>query len=230
MKQIISLHSVCAFSSPGRIPVRGGEVKHLVAAFFSLIFFAGPASANQITLEFNDDLGGPSLVEDLPEGMTIAVDSPSVFADGLLINSGYLTLYGANYSSNRVAGDFSVTDGRPFNLLSLDILPNDPGTLFSCRLNFGDLCEQITVIGFDDQGAEIASQVFAAGERAWESLVFGPAWQGIYSFKLISQAGFESAEIGVDNVSISVVPVPAAVWLFGSALAGMGWLRRKQAA
>ena len=26
----------------------------------------------------------------------------------------------------------------------------------------------------------------------------------------------------------SVVPVPAAVWLFGSALAGLGWIRRKQ--
>lgn len=31
---------------------------------------------------------------------------------------------------------------------------------------------------------------------------------------------------GADN--LSVVPVPAAVWLFGSALAGLGWCRRKQ--
>jgi hypothetical protein len=29
-------------------------------------------------------------------------------------------------------------------------------------------------------------------------------------------------------VSGSVVPLPAAVWLFGSALAGLGWIRRKQ--
>jgi hypothetical protein len=28
----------------------------------------------------------------------------------------------------------------------------------------------------------------------------------------------------------TVVPVPAAVWLFGSALAGLGWMKRKQAA
>ncbi len=27
---------------------------------------------------------------------------------------------------------------------------------------------------------------------------------------------------------VQVVPVPAAVWLFGSALAGLGWMRRKQ--
>ena len=31
----------------------------------------------------------------------------------------------------------------------------------------------------------------------------------------------------LDNVSVSAVPVPAAVWLFGSALAGLGWMRRK---
>ena len=28
--------------------------------------------------------------------------------------------------------------------------------------------------------------------------------------------------------TVSAVPVPAAVWLFGSALAGLGWMRRKQ--
>jgi hypothetical protein len=33
---------------------------------------------------------------------------------------------------------------------------------------------------------------------------------------------------GLDNLTYSVVPLPQAVWLFGSALAGLGWLRRKQ--
>ncbi|NND53341.1 MAG: VPLPA-CTERM sorting domain-containing protein [Gammaproteobacteria bacterium] len=33
----------------------------------------------------------------------------------------------------------------------------------------------------------------------------------------------------VASANLSVVPIPAAVWLFGSALAGLGWLRRKQA-
>ena len=30
-----------------------------------------------------------------------------------------------------------------------------------------------------------------------------------------------------DSVTLSIVPIPAAVWLFGSALAGLGWMRRK---
>jgi hypothetical protein len=31
------------------------------------------------------------------------------------------------------------------------------------------------------------------------------------------------------DIGASIVPIPAAVWLFGSALAGLGWLRRRQA-
>ena len=37
-----------------------------------------------------------------------------------------------------------------------------------------------------------------------------------------------SMSFDIDSVSASVVPVPAAVWLFGSALAGLACLRRKQ--
>ena len=37
-----------------------------------------------------------------------------------------------------------------------------------------------------------------------------------------------SATRGVLTGSITAVPIPAAVWLFGSALAGLGWMRRKQ--
>jgi hypothetical protein len=40
----------------------------------------------------------------------------------------------------------------------------------------------------------------------------------------ISEAGVGT----VYMVASSVVPIPAAAWLFGSALVGLGWLRRKQ--
>jgi hypothetical protein len=30
-----------------------------------------------------------------------------------------------------------------------------------------------------------------------------------------------------DSITLNIVPIPAAVWLFGSALAGLGWMRRK---
>lgn len=47
----------------------------------------------------------------------------------------------------------------------------------------------------------------------------------------ITQAEFWSeyapyAPVYLDDIVVSAVPVPAAVWLFGSALAALGWLRR----
>jgi hypothetical protein len=32
------------------------------------------------------------------------------------------------------------------------------------------------------------------------------------------------------GIAYNIVPIPAAVWLFGSALAGLGWIRRRQTA
>jgi hypothetical protein len=59
-----------------------------------------------------------------------------------------------------------------------------------------------------------------------------------YSFDAINARFFEidvTANQGASFTAInevvfgaSAVPIPAAVWLFGSALAGLGWLRRKQ--
>ena len=40
---------------------------------------------------------------------------------------------------------------------------------------------------------------------------------------------FSGSRSSISGV-ITTVPIPAAVWLFGSALAGLGWIRRKQAA
>lgn len=42
--------------------------------------------------------------------------------------------------------------------------------------------------------------------------------------------GFDQAGIPRPYWTASVIPIPAAVWLFGSALGLLGWLRRKQTA
>jgi hypothetical protein len=52
-------------------------------------------------------------------------------------------------------------------------------------------------------------------------------WSGLTSVVIDNPTG---GYVGViDNIVVtSAVPIPATVWLFGSALAGLGWLRRKQ--
>jgi hypothetical protein len=44
----------------------------------------------------------------------------------------------------------------------------------------------------------------------------------------IGGIGYGSAFDPIATAWSVVVPIPAAVWLFGSALAGLGWMRRKQ--
>ena len=60
---------------------------------------------------------------------------------------------------------------------------------------------------------------------------------GLFAFsgKVLDIAGpdiraiFGGSPSGTTNLVLQTVPVPAAVWLFGSALAGLGWVRRRQA-
>jgi hypothetical protein len=50
------------------------------------------------------------------------------------------------------------------------------------------------------------------------------------TFSGVALAGTTFSHMGSALVSTSAVPIPAAVWLFGSALAGLGWFRRRQTA
>jgi hypothetical protein len=54
-------------------------------------------------------------------------------------------------------------------------------------------------------------------------------WESSATTVGLSQASSADHDI-VSGTVVSAVPVPAAVWLFGSALAGLGWMRRKPTA
>ena len=54
-------------------------------------------------------------------------------------------------------------------------------------------------------------------------------WLSITSLTIYGPSDFTS--VTLDNVVLgAAVPVPAAVWLFGSALGGLGWMRRRKTA
>jgi hypothetical protein len=96
------------------------------------------------------------------------------------------------------------------------------------------------VTGFDQLWNEVASLTIVPPDgidvstEDWTNVIFDNSWGAVTSVKIEGQS--VSSQISypviynpsIDNFSASVVPVPAAVWLFGSALAGLGWLKRKQ--
>ena len=53
---------------------------------------------------------------------------------------------------------------------------------------------------------------------------------GIIQSFIGGDLGLLTSDLATGDISFSVVPVPAAVWLFGSALGLLGWVRRRAAA
>jgi len=76
---------------------------------------------------------------------------------------------------------------------------------------------------FDGNG-QLLPDMFAVpdtgGDNTWDQEIFNVA--GVKRVEILM--GGSGA---IDNITYSVVPVPAAVWLFGSALGLLGWVRRK---
>ncbi|TDJ42623.1 MAG: VPLPA-CTERM sorting domain-containing protein, partial [Gammaproteobacteria bacterium] len=84
-----------------------------------------------------------------------------------------------------------------------------------------------TVTGHLDGGATVSQLVSSAG-----IINFDSSWMDLTSVDIIFQgdsfAGQPAIQvISVDNIYLQAVPIPAAVWLFGSGLGLLGWIRRK---
>jgi hypothetical protein len=116
--------------------------------------------------------------------------------------------------------------GTAFALHSIDVWV--PGESQAYYIDYVD------VSGYDEEDNLAVSMSFTSLPGGWVNLEFDDSWSSVHSV-IVGDHGFSTGGFGsfylppqLDNFSASVVPIPAAVWLFGSALAGLGWLRRKQ--
>jgi hypothetical protein len=115
----------------------------------------------------------------------------------------------------------SKADGNAFDLHSFDMAAY--GLLVVSDFT---MTGQLAGGGFVETIINLTATVNdAAG--AMQSFVFDDSWSNLSSVTISYDASFGFSSTAIDNISVSTVPIPAAVWLFGSALAGLGWMRRK---
>lgn len=131
--------------------------------------------------------------------------------------------------------------------------PNDQGSLISNPSNVGTTGAYLAAVKSEIGAADVASIAPVNGEAFYDTKIYG--WQGSLKPGVLTVSGAGDSEfiwatnpfadgknqfttlgtfsLGTDNrltLSVAAVPVPGAVWLFGSALVGfLGMSRRKVA-
>jgi hypothetical protein len=104
-------------------------------------------------------------------------------------------------------------DGEAFSLESLDMfLPSiiSPSPW--------------TITGYYSGGGSVSVDLYVSETSA--NYQFDDSWDNLDHVIFGAEVYFVG---GMDNIVVtSAVPIPTAAWLFGSALAGLGWIRRKQ--
>jgi hypothetical protein len=210
-----------------------------------LLLAVGSAQAATVTIDFEGVVsdtgnlsfqGGPYPREGesyLEDGMQISGQSPRV-----IYGKDFVTATGATNDNGSAAfgwcqdpsfcGDiFPITitnqQGFSFDLMSLQAS--------NMRIDWGGEPADLTVTGFYEGGGSISTTLDLTLDL-WPTFTFDSSWSGLSSVTITGDTGPQGswADLAMDNIVVSTVPIPAAVWLFGSGLGLLGWFRRRQSA
>ncbi len=82
------------------------------------------------------------------------------------------------------------------------------------------------ITGFLDGGGTVSLSV--QNVVAFQTINFDASWTGLTSFRIeIDNTANPSGILGASAIdNIVVTPIPAALWLFGSGVVLLGWVRR----
>jgi hypothetical protein len=199
----------------------------------ALLLGCGSAQAATVTIDF---VGATEPVGNItvdPNGFTFTgggeIWRMDLNPDYLPAGSGLFMDGGNLVSGGRIEVSMTRQDGVLFDLQQMDVNMFDPagGTLCGPCLGPDSI-----ISAYDENDNLIAQQtVYVADGIGFQTIVFDSGWSGISSLKYEGQEElWESSVAQINNIKVNVVPIPAAVWLFGSALAGLGWFRRRQTA
>jgi len=184
-----------------------------------LLFWSAASSAATVPLTF--DATNNSIADYEEEGFSF-VPGPNPVAG---IGPELYVIVGPQVGFDSASFTMSRNDGSSFDVLSMDVgkfLGPDLGRVemtgtfagggswFLYVETDGNLATYTSANGLYNSGCEFDC-AFSTYFRNLTSLEFE-----VYGDPM-----------SIDNIVVSTVPVPAAVWLFGSALAGLGWMRCK---
>ena len=172
----------------------------------SFVLFLSSAT-HAATVDFDSDVSTPLPGVFESKGFRFTVE------DGLILNVGgsnRLAVFDAPGCLLSCTISVESLTGNPFNLDSMDLLKSGAGTNF-------------VIFGLYSGGGDNARVV--AADVSFETFT---GWDNLSELR-ISVSPETDSFFALDNFTATVVPIPAAAWLFGSGLMALGWLRRKPA-
>ncbi len=149
--------------------------------------------------------------------------APVILAwDGALPSNGGTATGDANSATNILTGrfEFNTTGSAIDHDWNFTLTPAATvKTAVSLLIDFGTTATKVAIDG-------VALNNLGSGQ--WGKTLFLTAFPNVHNLKL-SGLGFEDGSQYNISMRASVVPVPAAIWLFGSALAGLVGVSRRKA-
>jgi len=191
----------------------------LCNSFFTavlLFVIAGTASATLITFQESPQVSGatpPTNGDIISNGFLFDSSTDHThFVNNFGGGDSGSTFFGSDDFAGVSTTTMTQVGGDAFNLLNLDLG------------NWFEKSSVLQITGYFSGGGSISTDI-ALGNFTTYVL----NWNNINSLVFDSLSGAGDQYWGVDNINVSAVPVPAAAWLFGSALLGFFGFSRKKA-
>jgi hypothetical protein len=194
------------------------------ACIFTFITTATYAATIDFEGVLSDGQGrtGSDVTPYTEDGFTVTSSGSSdfgrndIFGDGFSWNDNGSDFFG--WCGNCTNAPFTLTlvGGGPFSLSSID---------FS-NMTIGSDVGTINITGFFSGGGS-TTQTFDPTVDVWTTAAF-TGFEDLSSLTIA--AATIGANLAMDNIVVTAVPVPAAIWLFGSGLLGLIGIARIKAA
>jgi len=159
--------------------------------------------------DYSED--GFDLNSNTPDGTLI--DQNDIVRGNLGIFSGGTSSQSLFFGENGTASEITITNSDNFGF---DLLSLDASSLYNAA-------GQLTLTGTLSAGGSVSQILTLDGDLTTYAIT---GMTGLNGLTISFDGTVDDAPFDLDNIVMSVIPVPAAVWLFGSALAGLAGMRR----